>query len=65
MKELLSQERVAFIVRNVDEEDRAYDELLALGFQAVPVAVIGDRTIRGYDAAAILNALSAVRRHDE
>lgn len=56
---------MAFIVRNVDEEDRAYDELLALGFRAVPVTVIGDRTIRGYDAAAILNALSAVRRQDE
>ena len=65
MKELLSRERVAFTVKNVDEEDRAYDELLALGFQAVPVTVIGDRTIRGYDAAAILNALSAVRRQDE
>ena len=30
MKELLSREQVAFTVKDVEEDDNAYDELLAL-----------------------------------
>ena len=59
MKELLSRERADFIVKNVDEDDAAYDELLALGLRLVPVTVIGPRIIRGYDPAAIVDALAA------
>ena len=58
MKELLSREGVAFTARNVDEDDRAYDELIARGFRTVPVTVIGERAIRGFDPAAIRAALA-------
>ena len=49
-----------FEARNVDEDDRAYDDLLARGFRSVPVTVIGDRLIKGYDPAALTSALEAL-----
>ena len=59
MKEFLSRAGAAFTVMNVDEDDRAYDALLARGLRTVPVTVIGDRVIRGYDPAALEQALAA------
>ena len=44
---------------NVDEDDRAYDALLARGFRSVPVTIVGDRVIRGYDPAALEQSLTA------
>ena len=58
MKELLSREGARFTARNVDEDEAAYDELLARGFRTVPVTIIGDTVIRGYDHDAIKRALS-------
>ena len=46
-------------MRLVDEDDAAYDELLALGFRAVPVTVIGGETVVGFDPAALTRALEA------
>ena len=60
MKEFLSQHGVAFTVRNVDEDDQAYDELIARGFRTVPVTIIGDREIRGFDRDRLSTALSEV-----
>jgi len=59
VKELLSREGVAFTAKNVDEDESAYDELLARGLRTVPVTIIGDTVIKGYDPAAIKRALSA------
>ena len=36
-----------FTAYNVDEDDRAYDDLIARGFRMVPVTVIGDRAVQG------------------
>jgi glutaredoxin len=58
VKELLSREGVRFTARNVDEDEGAYDELLARGLRTVPVTVIGDTVIRGYDPDAIKRALA-------
>ena len=58
MKELLSREGVAFTAKNVDEDDRAYDELIARGFRTIPVTVIGGRVIKGFDPAALKSALA-------
>jgi glutaredoxin 3 len=57
VKALLSRERVPFTARNVDEDDRAYDELIERGFRTVPVTIIGDRIVKGFDEAALSNAL--------
>jgi glutaredoxin len=61
VKELLSREGAAFTVKNVEEDDRAYDELIAFGFRVVPLTVIGDRRIKGYDVDALTAALAALR----
>jgi glutaredoxin len=57
VKEFLSQRDVAFTVRIVDEDDTAYDELLALGYRTVPVTVIGATAVVGFDPVALANAL--------
>jgi glutaredoxin len=59
VKEFLSQHGKTFEVKYVDEDDAAYDELLARGFRSVPVTVIGDTAISGYDPEALLRALAS------
>ena len=59
MKKFHSQKGVTFVARNVDEDDRAYDDLIARGFRTVPVTLIGDRIIKGFDPAALEEALTA------
>jgi len=57
VKEFLSREGVPFTAYNVDEDDRAYDELVARGWRTVPVTVFGDRTIKGFDESALAAAI--------
>ena len=40
MKEFLSREGHTFTVRNVEDDDSAYEALLALGFRVVPVTIV-------------------------
>ncbi len=49
MKAWLSLEGVHVVERNVDEDEGAYEELVALGFRSVPVTVIGGQAVRGFD----------------
>jgi len=58
VKEFLSRAGVPFTTKNVDEDDRAYDELIAHGFRTVPVTLIGQWTIQGYDPAALARAVA-------
>ena len=59
MKEFLSRAGKPYTERLVDEDDTAYDELLALGYRAVPVTVIGSQVIAGFDQARLATALAA------
>lgn len=34
-------------------DDTAYDELLSLGFRRVPVTLVGDVVVQGYDPEAL------------
>ena len=61
MKELLSQAGVPFTAHNVDEDDHAYDELIARGWRTVPVTVIGDQAIKGFDVDALKKAIAGWR----
>ena len=61
MKEFLSQAGVPFTARNVDEDDAAYDELVARGWRTVPVTVIGDQIVKGFDAGALASAVALWR----
>jgi hypothetical protein len=57
VKEFLSRDGRSYVERNVDEDPSAYDELLARGWRSVPVTVVGDASVRGWDAAALRAAL--------
>ena len=61
MKELLSHEGLPFTARNVDEDERAYDELIAHGWRTVPVTVFGGQIVKGYDVPALTAAIAAWR----
>lgn len=51
-----------FTAHNVDEDDRAYDELIARGWRTVPVTVFGERAIKGYDVPALEAAIADWRQ---
>jgi glutaredoxin len=57
VKEFLSREGVAFTTKNVDEDGQAYNELIGRGFRSIPVTIIGEQAIRGYDPDALRAAL--------
>ena len=57
MKEFLSREGVEFTAKNVDEDEHAYDELIARGFRNVPVTFVGDAAVQGFDPVALRRAI--------
>ena len=59
VKEFLSREGHAFDAKNIEDDDTAYDELMALGARSVPTTVIGDQVITGFDQARLRAALAA------
>jgi glutaredoxin len=58
VKEFLSRAGYTFEGKNIEEDDRAYDEVLALGARVVPVTVIDGRVVMGYDPAKLREALA-------
>jgi glutaredoxin len=62
VKELLSREGVPFTAYNVDEDERAYDELIARGWRTVPVTVIGERVLQGFNPVELADAVAEWRR---
>jgi glutaredoxin-like protein NrdH len=58
VKEFLSRAGHAFETKNIEEDAAAYDELIARGALSVPLTVIGDRQITGYDQAKLREALA-------
>jgi glutaredoxin len=61
VKELLSRAGVPFTAKNVDEDDRAYDELIARGFRTIPVTILGDRVLTGFNPVELSDAIDAWR----
>jgi glutaredoxin len=53
VKAWLSRAGIRFEERSVMTDDAAYDELLSLGFRRVPVTVIGELMVQGYDPEAL------------
>ena len=50
-----------FTARNVDEDDSAYDELIARGYRTVPVTILGDQAVTGFDEPALTAAIAKWR----
>ncbi len=50
-----------FTAYNVDEDQRAYDELIARGWRTVPVTIIGERTLKGFNPVELASAVAEWR----
>jgi glutaredoxin len=59
VKEFLSRVGYPFEAKNIEEDDTAYDELMALGARSVPTTVIGGQVVTGFDQARLRAALAA------
>ena len=57
MKEFLSRNGLEFTVKNVDDDTDAFNEMVALGLMTIPVTVVGDIVVRGYDEKRLRVAL--------
>jgi glutaredoxin 3 len=57
--EYLSQKGIAFTERNVGKDPKAREELMALGLLSLPVIIIGDKRLTGFNPNAIDAALNA------
>ena len=57
MKEFLSRSGFEFTAKNVDKDQDALNELVALGLMSIPVTIVGDYVVRGFDEKALRAAL--------
>jgi glutaredoxin 3 len=57
--EYLSQKGVEFTEKNVAHNPEAVQELMAMGLRSLPVIVIGDQRLRGFNPKAIDEALES------
>lgn len=53
---------MAFTAHNVDEDARAYDELLARGWRTIPVTIIGERVLKGFNPVELASAIAEWRQ---
>jgi glutaredoxin len=57
--EYLSQKGVAFVEKNVARDPDAVQELIGMGLRSLPVVVIGEQRLSGFNPAAIDAALAS------
>ena len=54
----MTRHNVSFVERNLADDPSARDELLAMGFRAVPVIKVGDETMLGFSAPKLRKMLA-------
>ncbi len=59
MKAWLSQKQIPFTDKNVREDAAALDELKRMGYNSVPVTLIGEERIVGFDQERLAKALAS------
>jgi len=59
VKAWLSQKQIPFTDKNVREDAAALDELKRLGYNSVPVTLIGEERIVGFDLERLAKALAS------
>jgi glutaredoxin 3 len=57
VKEFLSRNGREFTVKNVDDDPEAFNEMVALGLMTIPVTIVDDIVVRGYDERKLRAAL--------
>ena len=53
-----------FTAYNVDEDEGAYDDLLARGWRTVPVTIVGERVLTGFNPVELADAIAEWRRKE-
>jgi glutaredoxin 3 len=56
-KDFLTQHKIAFTEKNIANDDAARDELIKMGFRAVPVIKVGNETMLGFSAPKLRRML--------
>lgn len=56
-KEFLAQHHVSYVEKSIANDDSARDELVRLGFRAVPVIRVGAETMLGFSAVKLRKML--------
>jgi hypothetical protein len=57
--EYLSQKGVPFTEKNVARDPQAVQELMSMGLRSLPVIIIGEKRLSGFNPAAIDAALAS------
>jgi glutaredoxin 3 len=58
--EYLSQKGISYIEKNVSQDQEAVQELMSMGLRSLPVIVIGEERLSGFNPAAIDAALASL-----
>ncbi|MGQ0549825.1 MAG: glutaredoxin family protein [Armatimonadota bacterium] len=58
LKEFLRQKSVAFIEKDISTDDRAMEELTAMGYSATPVTVIDGEVVVGFNKTKLEQLLA-------
>ena len=56
-KDFFSQNNIAYVEKNIADDVSARDELVNMGFRAVPVIRVGDETMLGFSAPRLRRML--------
>ena len=56
-KEFFKQHQVSYVEKNIADDPAARDELIGLGFRAVPVIRVGGETMLGFSAPKLRRML--------
>jgi len=57
-KQFLTLHGVEYVEKNIGDDPVARDELIAMGYRAVPVIKIGDETMLGFSAPRLRRMLN-------
>ncbi|MFC8684521.1 glutaredoxin family protein [Brevibacillus porteri] len=60
LKTYLTEQNISFEERNIDEKEEYFQELSRLGILSVPLTVIGEKHILGFNPTRIKKALAAL-----
>jgi glutaredoxin-like protein NrdH len=59
VKAWLSQRQIPFTDKNVREDAAALDELKRMGYNSIPVTLVGEERILGFDQERLAKALAS------
>jgi glutaredoxin len=65
LKAYLDEQNISYEERNIDESEEARQELAKMGIMSVPLTVIGDKQILGFNPNRIKKALAAPEENQQ